>query len=286
MYSHGYPGVARYMIDAEMVPAATLKVFEPLSAFDDDERGYWEGYVAGAEPAPPSTVLLDRESGLEGSTATLVADREHADLLERRGVTFICPHRTKLRLLTSVLAFHHTIPAEAVRAFMPEDEIERAEEELEALRSAHPDWRNHIFENAWEVPLHWFAPFHDAERQLLQCGDGSLGLRYETVLRAARERTARALSVVRQSIPNPSVIAPLSGLARWLEEFNETGILVLDYGGLARVIGPETLKADRSCREIWGAVRALSEGDADRASAYYMTVAERWAALRRRETWN
>jgi hypothetical protein len=169
---------------------------------------------------------------------------------------------------------------------MPEDAIDRAEEELEALRSAHPEWRNHILESAWEVPLHWFAPFHDAERQLIHHPDGTLGLRYETILRAGRERTARALSIVRQSLPNPSVIAPLAGIARWLDEFNEVGILVLDYAGLARVMGPEMLKEVRSCRDIWGAVRALSEGDGDRASAFYMVAAERWSTVRRREAWN
>lgn len=274
------------MIDAEMVPAATLKVFEPLSAFDDGERGYWERYAAGDERPPPRTVLLDRETGLEGSTATLVADREHAEHLERRGLTFVCPYRTKLRLLMSILSFRHAIPAEVVRAFMPEDEMDRAEEELEALRSAHPDWRNHILENAWEVPLHWFAPFHDAERQLIQHADGTLGMRYETILRAGRERTARALAIVRRTLPNPAVIAPLAGLARWLDGFNEVGLLVLDYADLAQVMGPEMLKEDRTCRDIWGAVRALSEGDGDRASAFYMTAAERWSGIRRRETWN
>ncbi|HJR19094.1 MAG TPA: hypothetical protein VJ922_05185 [Actinomycetota bacterium] len=269
-----------------MVPAATLKVFEPLSAFDGDERAYWEAYAAGGEPLPPRTVLLDRETGLEGATATLVAEREHAELVERRGVTFVCPHRTKLRLLASILAFRRSIPAEVVRAFMPEDEVERAEEEIESLRNTHPDWRNHILESAWEVPLHWFAAFDDAERQLIQNADGSLGLRYETLLRAARERVARVLAIVRDSLPNPGVIAPLAGLVRWLEEFNDVGLLALDYADVARLMSPETLEADRTCRDIWASVRALSEGDGERASAYYMTAAERWSAVRRRETWN
>ena len=269
-----------------MVPAATLKVFEPLSAFDEDERAYWEHYAAGGEAAPPRTILLDRESGLEGATATLVAEHEHAELVERRGVTFVCPHRTKLRLLASVLAFRRSIPAEAVRAFMPEDMVDRAEEEIESLRMAHPDWRNHILESAWEVPLHWFVAFDDAERQLIQNADGSLGVRYETLLRAARERCARVLSIVRDTLPNPAVIAPLAGIGRWLEEFNDVGLVALDYGDVARLIPAETLESDHTSRDLWAAVRALSEGDPDRATAYYMNAAERWSALRRRETWN
>ncbi|MGH2727852.1 MAG: hypothetical protein ACRDKS_12845 [Actinomycetota bacterium] len=269
-----------------MVPAASLKVFEPLSGFDDDERAYWQRYAAGDQTQPPRTVLLDRESGLEGATATLVADHEHGDVLERRGVVFVCPHRTKLRLLASVLAFRRSIPAEVVRAFMPEDEVERAAEEIEALRSTHPAWRNHILESSWEVPLHWFVAFDDAERESLQDADGSVNIRYETILRAARERCARALKVVQESLPNPAIVAPLAGLARWLEDFDDVGLLELDYGEVARLMSPETLRSDRSCREIWEAVRALSEGDGDRATAHYMVAAERWSAVRRRESLN
>src|SRR5262245_45976018 len=97
-----------------MVPAATLKVFEPLTAFEDGERSYWERYVAGGTVPPADTVLLSREHGLNGATATLVAEAEHADILDRNGAIFVCPHRTKLRLLASVLAFHRSIPAEVV----------------------------------------------------------------------------------------------------------------------------------------------------------------------------
>ena len=269
-----------------MVPAATLKVFEPLSGFDDDERLYWEHYASGSKTPPPRTILLDRESGLEGATATLVADREHGDVIDRRGVVFVCPHRTKLRLLASILAFRRSIPAEVVRAFMPEDEVDRAAEEIESLRSAHPEWRNHILESSWEVPLHWFVAFDDAEREIVDDPDGSVGVRYETVLRAARERCDRALEIVRDRLPNPAVIAPLAGLARWLEDFGEVGLLVLDYGEVARLMPERALRQDRTSRDIWASVQALAEGDGDRATAHYMAAAERWSSVRRRETLN
>jgi hypothetical protein len=269
-----------------MVPAATLKVFEPLARFDDDERSYWESYASGEQIPPPRTVLLDREHGLEGSTATLVAEREHGELIERRGVMYVCPHRTKLRLLASVLAFRRSIPAEVVRAFMPEDEVERAAEEIESLRTAHPAWRNHILESSWEVPLHWFVAFDDAERRLIRNPRGSPGLRYETIVGSARERCAHALGIVKDALPNPAIIAPLAGLTRWFEDFDEAGLLVLDYADVAALLPGESLRRDHSCRDIWSAIRALSEGDGDRATAYYMVAAERWSGVRRRESLN
>jgi hypothetical protein len=106
------------------------------------------------------------------------------------------------------------------------------------------------------------------------------------VLRAARERCARALTVVQEAFPNPAIVAPLAGLARWLEDFDDVGLLVLDYGDVARLMPPETLRSDRSCRDIWAAVGALAEGDGDRATAHYMVAAERWSAIRRRESLN
>ena len=269
-----------------MVPAATLKVFESLARFDDDERSYWENYASGDENPPPRTVLLDREHGLQGSTATMVAEREHGELIERRGAMFVCPHRTKLRLLASVLAFRRSIPAEVVRAFMPEDEVERAAEEIESLRNAHPAWRNHILESAWEVPLHWFVAFDDAERRLMPNAGSASAIVYETVVRAARERCARALTIVKEALPNPAIIAPLAGLARWLEDFDGDGLLMLDYADVAALLPADSLRRDHTARDLWSAIRALSEGDPDRATAYYMVAAERWSAVRRRETLN
>ena len=269
-----------------MVPAATLKVFEPLAAFDANERAYWERYVQGGTVPPSDSLLLSREHGLRGETATALAESEHADVIERREATYVCPHRTKLRLLASLLAFRRSIPAEVVTSFMPDDEVERAADGIEAIRSTHPTWRNHVLESTWEVPLHWFVPFDDAERELLEDPAGGETIRYETIVRAASERSARALEIVREMLPNPGIIAPVAGLARWLEDFDPAGVLVLDYGEVGSLFPGEELARDHTAREIWASIKALSEGDGDRASAHYMVAAERWAGVRRRETWN
>jgi len=269
-----------------MVPAATLKVFEPLNAFEARERAYWTRYAAGGIVPPPDTVLLSREHGLRGPTATLVADHEHADVVERSGMTFVCPHRTKLRLLASVLAFRRSIPAEVVGAFMPDDEVERATDQIETLRTTHPAWRNHVLESTWEVPLHWFVPFDDDERQMVQHAGERPSIRYEAATGAALERSQRALEIVRVMLPNPAVIAPLAGIARWLEDFSPEGLVVLDYGAVGSLVGERELRRDHTAGDIWASIRALAEGEGDKAAAHYMVAAERWAGVRRRETWN
>jgi hypothetical protein len=269
-----------------MVPAASLRVFEPLSAFEARERAYWTRYAAGGTVAPPDTVLLSREHGLRGPTATLVAEHEHADVIERADVTFVCPHRTKLRLLASVLAFRRSIPSEIVGAFMPDDEVERAADEIETLRNDHPQWRNHVLESTWEVPLHWFVPFEDGEREVRKTRRGRPSLRYETTVGRALERSQRALEIVRVMLANPAVIAPLAGITRWLEDFGPDGLLVLDYGDIGGLVSDVDLHRDHTAGDLWASIRALSEGEGDKAAAHYMVAAERWAGVRGRETWN
>ena len=269
-----------------MVPAATLKIFEPLTAFEPLERAYWTRYAEAKKDPPPDTLLLSREHGLRGKTAAVVSEHEHADMTERAGVLYVCPHRTKLRLLASVLAFRRMIPAEVVGAFMPDDEIERATDQIESLRADHPAWHNHVLESTWEVPLHWFVPFVDEERTLQTSRRGRPSIRYETTTGEAHERVQKALEIVRLTLPNPAVIAPLAGIARWIEEFAPDGYVVLDYGEIGSLLSDGELRKDHTAGDIWASIRALAEGEGDKAAAHYMVAAERWAGVRRRETWN
>lgn len=269
-----------------MVPTATLRVFEPLDAFSGGESEYWQRYVAeGRSGGRARRIWLSRETGVQGMIATAVAEREHADVLVRDGRTFVCPHRTRLRLLAAVLAFRRTMPAEAVAAFMDEDDIERAVANLERLRSEHPEWRNHILLSPWEIPLRWFVLYDDTERELVDRRT-HLGIRYETSMEAARRRAHLALGVLRETMLDDGVVGLVTELASWLESFHEDARLVLDYAGVARLFPAEQILEDRSAAEIWGAIAALDEGDPDRATAFYGVVAERWSRARARQSSN
>jgi hypothetical protein len=264
-----------------MVPYAALKLFEPLSAFGGDERAYWRAYASsGEEPRRVPAVMLSRESGL-GTIATLIEEREQADILAEDGQIYVCPHRTRLRLLASVLAFRRTIPAEVASAFMPEGEAERAVEELERLRAEHPKWRTHILLSTWEVPLRWFVPFSDEDRSIQ---DGRI--RYRTSMPSAMSRTHRALGVLRTALPDPGVVGLVADLARWLEEFDPASIVLLDYGGVGRLFSVSAQEADHSAADIGAAIEALEAGDPEGSAAFYSRAAERWGSVRARESSN
>lgn len=128
--------------------------------------------------------------------------------------------------------------------------------------------------------------FDDSERRPVLEGSHAVGMVYETSLIYASRRCARALEIVHAALPNPAVIAPVAGLARWLDEFDPASTLVLDYGSVGRLLRSEDLRGDRTCRQIWSSIEALEAGEADRAAAHYMVAAERWAGVRRRQTWN
>ncbi|MGH2829202.1 MAG: hypothetical protein ACRDJM_01835 [Actinomycetota bacterium] len=263
------------------VPHASLKVYEPIESFEAEEQQRYRALAsteAAAAPGRGSSIVISRTRGLvEAGTS------ERADVIEVKGGLYVCPHRTRLRLLAALVAFRRMIPAEVAEAFMPPGEVERALTELESIRAEHPDWRSHILSSTWEVPVRWFVAFDDEEREV----DASMPmLRYRTSMVAARERTAEALEAVESAVIGQGVAALVSDLARWLEIFHQEAVVELDYGGIAGLVPPAELRRDRSARDIRSSVEALAAGDVLRATGFYMRAIERWAPLAGRERTN
>lgn len=266
-----------------MVPTAYLKAYEPIEAFGREERELW-AQAASAGAVRPRRVFLSAQVGLQEILGVSTGP-ETAEVLRRGGRSYACPVRTRLRLLASVLAFRRTIPAEVTPAFMSEMEFRRIVEALEGIRDEHPDWKNHILQSSWEIPLRWFVLFEDAERSVVADGAGE-SARYETTLEAARGRVRKALTVLRATLPNPAVVGMVSELSTWLDQFHRDGLIVLDYGEVGRLLGPSGLDEDHTARDIWAAISCLEEGDTERAAAYYGAAAERWSRARAVESAN
>src|ERR671921_902729 len=91
---------------------AYLRIYQPLAAFPPRERAEWAAYVEAGQVLPAS-LLVGREErrGLARALGlTVGAEREHA-LVERVGdVVFLCPLRTELRTLQSLVAFRSSVP--------------------------------------------------------------------------------------------------------------------------------------------------------------------------------
>src|SRR5829696_6820002 len=119
---------------------AYLRVYQPLAAFPPRERAEWAAYVEAGQVLPAS-LLVGREErrGLARALGlTVGAEREHA-LVERVGdVVFLCPLRTELRTLQSLVAFRSSVPDEVADAFVSAGDFERAEQTLERWESERP----------------------------------------------------------------------------------------------------------------------------------------------------
>ena len=270
-------------------PAAYLRVYQALAVFPPAERAEWAAYVESGD-ALPSGLLVGREEERALARAlglSVPSEREHA-LVQRVGQTvYVCPLRTELRTLQSLLAFHGSLPMEVADAFVSSGEVARAASTLERLQRERPASRNHIRLAVWYVPLPWFALFDAAERKLAAPGaDRPALLTYQTTMVKAQARVSRALRVLQEVMEDGEVVAAVEELRDWLYGFDADSLVQLDYGGLARVLPYAELAEDRSAAEVWEALEALEEGDLERSSAHYGALTERWAALRGRESSN
>ena len=282
--------------------AASLRVYEPLAAFEPEQRRAWEAYVAeGRAPAPAEGVARERAAALRALVgrppAVLPQIEEHAFVLAVDGVTLVCPWRTRLRSLMAVEEFAADLPDEVLEAFLPLELARRATTELDAERARRSDARSAQLTSPWQVPLRWFVLVDADEREVRLGQPGGAGgtsvdrragrsLVYRTAMSRARRRTARALAVLRRTVDDGEVAAGLEDLGRWLEEFHPRSLVELDYGGLVHLLDDTALAQDESARDVGAALAALDEGDGAAASAAYARVTERMKALQAVESAN
>jgi hypothetical protein len=272
--------------------AASLRVYEPLAAFEGAERERWEAYVAsGAQLSPFAAAALERAAVLKALVArTLPAVGDHAHVVEVDGVTLVSPWRTELRSQEAVLDFCADLPDVVSEAFVPAALLERAEVELDRWRAEHGSTTTHVRTSNWEVPLRWFILVDPEEREV-SLGDHAdpartvLGRRtgrslvYRTPMSRARRRAARALAVLRAAVDEPTVSQGVEELARWLEEFHPRSMVELDYGDLVQLLDDAELTQDESARDMAHAIAKLASGDSDEAFAAYARMQSRMKAL-------
>jgi hypothetical protein len=270
-----------------MFPCAYLRVFQPLGAFPTHEREHWERYItAGGRTPPVRPIYRERPTVPEGRIGLLSsAEGDHADIRTIEGEFYVCPWRTRLRELASLLSLRESTAPEMVDAFVPDSEARRAKQELARLRRRGPAAVPFLLQSPWHVPIRWFLLVTDEERRLFE--DPAVGYRlvYRTEVTKARKRAEAALVALRRSELSP--LADLAGdLSRWLSAFDPRSLLELDYDGVSALFGWDELDNDRSAHEVQESVRSLAQGDLGRAVELYQSVANRWAEVRSHESLN
>lgn len=268
-----------------MVPAAELRVFQPLEAFPADEQGHWERYILGGGMViPPRPVYRQHVAAAVGAGILMPASGEGAYVKLVDGTYYLCPLRTRMRVLAGLLAFREAKPFEGSDAFVSRDDARRASKELSRLRRRNPAHVACLMQSPWHVPVRWFVLFEDEERRIVE-RSGRHRLSYLTTVRKAVRRTERAVPALRGSDLGP-VAEMIVELHQWLVTFDPRALVELDYGGLCDFMTWDELDDDHSARDVQEAVRALSAEELPRSAELYRSVIGRWAEVRGREGLN
>ncbi|WJV47736.1 hypothetical protein [Streptomyces flavofungini] len=282
-------------VSSVIVPYASyLRVYEPLAAFPEPERGHWARYarrrdrpsyqdelrrsLADLVPTPPVPVPV-HESG-------------EAFVVETDGVVCVCPWRTRLRGWQALGALGGQLPPPVLDAVLPPVVRRQAAADYEQWLARNPDARPWIRTATWHVPLNWFVLVTDEERlyepggaegEETSAGSGGPVLRYRTPMVQARRRVARGLKALRDAMDEGPLIDGLVDVGRWLEEFHPRSLVELDYGGLVHAVPEELLDEDHSAADVAAGIEALRAGDGVGAGEAYARLVERWRAVRERQ---
>nr|WP_206315170.1 hypothetical protein [Streptomyces sp. C1-2] len=269
-----------------------MRVYEPLAAFLEPERGHWARYAR--RPDRPSYQDELRRSLADllptPPIAVPVHESDDAFVTEVDGVLCVCPWRTRLRGWQALDGLGEELPPPVLDAVLPPLVRRQATQDYERWLSRNPDARPWIRSSTWHVPLHWFVLVGDGEREYTgadaEPAAGVPVLRYRTPMVQARRRVARGLRTLRNTFDEGPLIEGLLDVGRWLEEFHPRSLVELDYGGLVHVLPPEELDGDHSAADVAEGIEALRQGDGAAAGEAYARLVERWRAVRDRRSAN
>nr|WP_202429831.1 hypothetical protein [Streptomyces sp. SID4945] len=262
--------------------AAYLRVYEPLAAFPDAERAYWERYAQKAELPSCQDELRRSLADLLPTPPIPVPVHESGDafVAEVDGVVCVCPWRTRLRGWQALGGLADELPAPVLDAALPEVVRKQAMADFDRWLTRHPDARPWIRTGRWQVPLSWFALVADAEREWRP---EPPRLRYRTPMVEARRRVARGLKALRDTVEEGALVDGLIDVGSWLEDFHPRSLVELDYGGLVHALTAEGLDEDHSAADMAAALAGLRDDEPEAAGEAYGRLVERWRAVRERQ---
>ncbi|MFJ4202252.1 hypothetical protein ACIP2Y_21855 [Streptomyces sviceus] len=277
-------------VSSVIVPYATyLRVYEPLAAFPEPERGHWARYARRSDRPSYQDELRRSLADLLPTPPVPVPVHESSDafVLDVDGVVCVCPWRTRLRGWLALEEFGEELPGPVLDAVLPEVVRRQTAQDYERWLARNPDARPWIRTATWQVPLNWFVLVSDEERRFDK-GSGEIPpmLRYRTPMVQARRRVARALRALKDTSDEGPLIDGLIDVGRWLEEFHPRSLVELDYGGLVHVLPPGELEDDHSAADVAEGIEALRLGDGAAAGEAYGRLVERWRAVRDRRSAN
>lgn len=254
---------------------ASLRVYEPLSAFEPADQLRWN--------AIPLTSYTGREEELRAIRRTIITEppalrSDGAHVIEHDGKKYIAPWSTAKRCWAALEDFKSALPLNVTPFFIPP-----ATEEALAINSEFvEDKVPHIISETWVIPPRWFALFDPEERMRGKNPDGKF-----TIMRTEISSAKKRCELAHQSVVNAFGVGPIEAeiadLLNWLNIFHPLSLVECDYGGLANYLdktlrdnGDPGLEADTSIEDVQLSLSGLAIGDGVQAGKGYERLVSRW----------
>lgn len=251
---------------------ASLRVYEPLSAFEAVDRLRWD-----AIDLFDSKNLEQQDSLLRVATMQLPNARpDGAHILDLDGIRYVCPWSTSVRTWASLNEFKSTVPSTVVPFFVSNSFEEALQDSIDFTTSKVP----HIISQTWTIPPRWFSLFETHERQIGNDANGAFLICRTEITRAiGRGKTTH--NAVKGAFGEGPVEQEILDLIDWLEMFSPKSIVELDYGGLAEYLNLALadeggIEADTSIEDIQSSIAGLAVGDGALAGRGYERLVTRW----------
>jgi len=276
--------------------SSTLRVYEPLEAFPEEQRPALQAAGAqavsraavenaellaslgritrsGGDPFPTGRTDLVRVTTVpapDGGTSDDGAGAATGPVL------LYCPSQLVLRAGLAANALMEGIHGPLAELLIPEEQRDRHQERIDQVKARDGSIRVHTRASTWGIPFSWFSLFMEADRKdVVEAAGRILTVRVWATITDALERARYAVANLALAAPDLDMLDDLAQLTEWLEQFHVNSMVELDYGAVADKVYP-----DESPMDIRLGIECLAEGDMTGAAAAYRRLASRWIPIR------
>ena len=279
--------------------SSTLRVYEPLDAFPEDQQAAIKsaGERAVSRAAVENAELLaslgriTRPGGDQFPTGRtdLVrvtrapgvpvedAGKESAEEETADGVGLLyCPSQLVLRAGLAANALIEGIHGPLAELLIPEEQRDRHQERIDLVNARDGITRVHTRASTWGIPFSWFSLFLESDPQdVVEAGGRILTVRVWAPISDALDRVRYAVANLALAAPDLDMLDDLTQLTEWLELFHADSMVELDYGAVADKVYP-----DDSPMDVRLGIECLSEGALTGAAAGYSRLGSLWIGIR------
>ncbi|CAN7376400.1 hypothetical protein LJR013_002282 [Pseudarthrobacter oxydans] len=278
--------------------SSTLRVYEPLGAFPEEQRQAIQEAGAraasraavenaellaslgritrsGGDPFPTGRTDLVRVTTAPAPVAG--SDSEpSADGAGAEPVLLYCPSQLVLRAGLAANALMEGIHGPLAELLIPEEQRDKHQERIDQVKARDGSTRVHTRASTWGIPFSWFSLFMESDhKDVVESGGRIVTVRVWAPITEALERARYAVANLALAAPDLDMLDDLAQLTEWLEMFHVDSMVELDYGAVADKVYP-----DESPMDIRLGIECLAEGDMTGAAAAYRRLASRWIPIR------